>query len=147
MASAQFQTKISMVITPAQEGSTWTHFFVFSFLFLFLRLLFKWVFSLFFCNRLTISYASFGEKIHIGCAVFTLISINQNYCAMSPNFCWPPFLKRIIFFKFYSKNVNVFMFFYFKPNFIKKFHWKSSFSNFGHVTIFEKRKFVFWPPF
>ena len=28
-----------------------------------------------FCNYLTISYASFGEKIDIGCAIFTLISI------------------------------------------------------------------------
>ena len=37
--------------------------------------------------------------------------------------------------------------FYFEPNFIEKFHWKSVFSNFGHVTIFAKRKLVFWPPF
>ena len=32
-----------------------------------------------------------------------------------------------------------------------KFHWKllweKGFSNFGHVTIFMKRKFIFWPPF
>ena len=39
------------------------------------------------------------------------------------------------------------MFFNFEPNFIEKFLWESGFSNFGHVTIFAKRKFVFWPPF
>ena len=39
------------------------------------------------------------------------------------------------------------MFSYFEPNFIEKFHWENDFSNFGHVTIFVKRKFVFWPPF
>ena len=35
------------------------------------------------------------------------------------------------------------MFFNFEPNFIEKFLWESGFSNFGHVTIFAKRKFVF----
>ena len=42
------------------------------------------------------------------------------------------------FLKIYFKNVNVFMFSYFEPNFIEKFHWESGFSNFGHVTIFAK---------
>ena len=40
-----------------------------------------------------------------------------------------------------------FMFYYFEPIFIKKFLWESGFSNFGHMTIFTKQKFVFWPPF
>ena len=62
---------------------------------------------------------------------------------MSQTLFWPPFLNRIIFFKFYFKNVNVFMFFNFEPNFIEKFLWKSGFSNFGHMTFFAKRKFVF----
>ena len=35
------------------------------------------------------------------------------------------------------------MFSYFEPNFIEKFYWESGFSNFGHVTIFAKWKFVF----
>ena len=35
------------------------------------------------------------------------------------------------------------MFSYFEPNFIEKFHWESGFSNFGHVIIFAKRKFIF----
>ena len=39
------------------------------------------------------------------------------------------------------------MFFNFEPNFIEKFLWESGFSKFGHVTVFAKRKFVFWPPF
>ena len=39
------------------------------------------------------------------------------------------------------------MFSYFEPNFIEKFHWESGFSNFGHVIIFAKRKFIFWRPF
>ena len=41
------------------------------------------------------------------------------------------------------QNVNVFMFSYFEPNFFEKFHWERGFSNFGHVTIFAKRKFGF----
>ena len=39
------------------------------------------------------------------------------------------------------------MFFNFEPTFIEKFLWESGFSNFGHVTIFAKQKFVFWSPF
>ena len=46
------------------------------------------------------------------------------------------------------------MFSYFDPNFIEKFLQESVFvflflffSNFGHMTIYEKRKFVFWLPF
>ena len=35
------------------------------------------------------------------------------------------------------------MFSYFAPNFIEKIHCKSGFSNFGHVTIFAKWKFIF----
>ena len=35
------------------------------------------------------------------------------------------------------------MFSYFEPTFIEKFLWESGFSNFGHVTTFAKRKFVF----
>ena len=35
------------------------------------------IFSFFFCNCVNISYASFGKKKnHIGCIIFTLISIN-----------------------------------------------------------------------
>ena len=63
------------------------------------------------------------------------------------NLFWPPFLSRITFFKFYFKNVNVFMFSYFEPNFNEKYHWESGFSNFGQMTIFAKWKFIFWPPF
>ena len=73
--------------------------------------------------------------------------INSHYCAMSQTLFWPPFWNGITFFKFYFSNVNLFMFFYFEPNFIEKFLWESGFSNFGHVTFFTKRKFVFWPPF
>ena len=65
-------------------------------------------------------------------------------------FCFVLFLTASFFFfyyKFYFKNVNIFMFSWFEPNFIEKFYWKSGFSNFGHVTIFAKRKFFFWPPF
>ena len=95
-------------------------------------------FPLFFGNNcLTIGYASFGEnKIDIGSAIFTLISINGHYCAMSQNLFWPPSLNRIFFFKFYLKIVNLFMFFDFDPKFIEKFLWESGFSNFGHVTVF-----------
>ena len=57
------------------------------------------------------------------------------------------YLLIIFFFKFCIKNVNVFLFFKFQSNLIAKFLWKSGFSNFGHVTIFTKRKFIFWPPF
>ena len=39
------------------------------------------------------------------------------------------------------------MFSYIEPNFIEKIDRESGFSYFGHVTIFAKRKFVFWPPF
>ena len=39
------------------------------------------------------------------------------------------------------------MFFYFEPIFIEKFLWESDFSNFGHMTIFAKPKFFFWPAF
>ena len=39
------------------------------------------------------------------------------------------------------------MFSYFEPTFIEKFDWESGFSNFGHVIIFVKRKFIFWRPF
>ena len=77
--------------------------------------------------------------------VFTLISINYYYCALSQNL-GPPFLTDF-FFKFDFKNVNVFMFFDVEPNFMERFLCESGFSNFGHVTIFVKRKFVFWPPF
>ena len=39
------------------------------------------------------------------------------------------------------------MFSYFEPHFVEKFHWESVylffFSNFGHVTIFAKGKFIF----
>ena len=61
------------------------------------------------------------KKSYIGPAIFTLISINGQYCAMSQNLeFWPPFLNIIIFFfKFYLKNVNVFMFLNFEPNFIE----------------------------
>ena len=34
-----------------------------------------------------------------------------------------------------------------EPNFIEKFLWESGFSIFGHMTIFAKQKFDFWPPF
>ena len=49
----------------------------------------------------------------------------------------------------YFSHLNLFMFSNFEPNFIEKFLWESVFffSNFGHVTIFAKWKFVFWPPF
>ena len=39
------------------------------------------------------------------------------------------------------------MYSYFEPNFIEKFLWESGFSIFGHLTIFAKQKFGFWPPF
>ena len=45
-------------------------------------------------------------------------------------------------FQILFQNVNVFMF-YFESNFIEKFLWESDFSNFGHVTKWAKRKFVF----
>ena len=35
------------------------------------------------------------------------------------------------------------MFFYFQPNFVEKLLWENGFSNFGHVTIFAKQKFIF----
>ena len=97
----------------------------------------------FFCNCLNIGHASLVKKNAIDTAIFTLtvISINEHYCAMLQNF-WPPFLNRIAFFKFYFKIVNVSMFFNFEPSFIEKFFLKSGFSNFGHVTIFAKRKFA-----
>ena len=44
-----------------------------------------------FCNCLNISYESFGEKNHIGCAIFISILKQNNF-----------------FFKFYFKNVNQF---------------------------------------
>ena len=87
------------------------------------------------------------KKIDISRTIFTLISINWHYCAISQNLFWSPFLNRIILFKFSFKNVHVFMFYNFEPNFIGKFLWESGFSNFGHVTFIPKRKFVFWPPF
>ena len=56
---------------------------------------------------------------------------------------WPPFLNKNIFFQFYFKILNVFMFSYFKPNFIEKFRWKSLLFKkyFGHVTVFATRFF------
>ena len=65
-------------------------------------------------------------------------------CAMSQILFCLPFLNGIIFFKFYFKNVNEFMFSYFEPNFLEKFHWESGFSNFDHVTILAKQKLVFF---
>ena len=41
------------------------------------------------------------EKNLTGCAIFTLISINKHYCAMSHNLFCPPFLKRFFFITFY----------------------------------------------
>ena len=52
------------------------------------------------------------------------------------------YLKKIFF-----SNVNLFMFSYFKPNFIEKLFWESGFSNFGHTTVFTKWKSVYWPSF
>ena len=62
---------------------------------------------------------------------------------------WPPFINVFFFFKFHFSNVNVFMFLHFEPNCIdiEKFVKESGFSNFGHVNVFSKQKFVFWPPF
>ena len=60
---------------------------------------------LFFCNCLNISYATFGKKNDIASAIFTLISISiiAQYKSL--------FLNRFFFFfKFYFKNVNVFIF-------------------------------------
>ena len=59
------------------------------------------------------------------------------------------FFNRFFFLNFILQNINVFIFFYFEPNFIVKVLWESGVfsSNFGHVTFFEKRKFVIWPPF
>ena len=38
------------------------------------------------------------KKIDISRTILTLISINGQYCAMSQNLFWPPFLNRIFFF-------------------------------------------------
>ena len=98
--------------------------------------------------RSSISHASFGEKkIEIGRAIFTLINKNGHYCTMLENLFWPPFLNRtIFFFKFYFKNVNLYMFFNFELNSIERFLWESGFSKFSHMAFFAKRKLVFWPP-
>ena len=86
----------------------------------------------------------FWWKQNIGRAIFTLISINGQYCAMSQNLFCPPFLNGIFFFFiFYFKNENFFMFFNFEPNFIEKFLWKSGFSNFGHVTFLRNENSFF----
>ena len=73
----------------------------------------------------------------------------DDYCAMSQNLLWLPFLNgKTFFFKLYFKNVNAFIFFNFERNFIENFLWEFFFSNFGHVTISRaKRKFVSWQPF
>ena len=81
-------------------------------------------------NCLNIGYASFlWKKIDIDCAVFTLISINEHYLMHNvKNLVLAAILKwNIFFFKFYFKDVNVFMFFNLEPNFIEKFLWKSGF--------------------
>ena len=69
-------------------------------------------FSLFFfCNCLTISYASFGEKkIDTGRAIFTLITILRNVTKLV---LADVFKQNKFFFKFYFKNMNVFTFFNF----------------------------------
>ena len=84
------------------------------------------------------------KKNGMGCAIFTLISVNYHYCAMWQSLFWASFLNRILFFKFYFKNVNVAIFSYFESNFIDKLIWGNvSFLNFGHVTIFPKTKIRF----
>ena len=71
-----------------------------------------------------------------------LISINKHYCAMSQNLFWQPFVNRIIVFKFYFKNVSVFMFSCFGPTFIEKFHWESGFQIL--VTWLSSRNRIFF---
>ena len=60
-----------------------------------------------------------------------------------------PIFKQYIFLKSYVKNVNVFMFFNFVPNFY--FYWKIPlgkwFFKFWSHDFFAKQKFVYWPPF
>ena len=55
------------------------------------------------------------------------------------------FKQNIFFFKFYFKNVKVFVFSYFESKFTEKFLRKSVFFffNFAHVTIFAKTKIRF----
>ena len=91
-------------------------------------------FFLLFFDCLTIGYASFGEKNDIGRAIFTLISMNGHYCAMSQDI-GRHLQTKYLFLKFHFKNVNVFMFFNFQQNFVEKFIWESGFSNFDHATL------------
>ena len=116
------------------------------------RLLFKRVKICFpfFIITYNISYASFGEKNGMGCANFTLISVNYHYCAMWQSLFWASFLNRILFFKFYFKKVNVAIFSYFESNFIDKLIWGNVFFFFLFLVtwlFFPKQKFVFWPLF
>ena len=67
-----------------------------------------------------------------------LISINVALLCNVTKLVSTAIFKQNNFFKFYFKNVNVFVLSYFEPNFIEKFNWESGFSNFGHVTIFAK---------
>ena len=109
-------------------------------------------FPLFFDNCLTIGYASFGEKKNdVGRAIFTLISINGRYCAMSQNLFQPPSLNRIIILKSYFKNVNIFILFNFEPSFTEKIPWERGFFKFGHATFlrnensfFDRHLWLFW---
>ena len=87
------------------------------------------------------------KKKDIGSTISTLISINWHYCAMSQNLFWSPFLNRIFFFfKFYFKNINVFM----SPTLSEILLQKSFEKVVFQILItwlVAKRKFVFWPPF
>ena len=76
------------------------------------------------------------KKNDIGRAIFTLISINGHYCAMSQNLFWPPFLNTITIFKFYFNNVTVFMFSNFESNFICKIPLGKWFFNFFVTWLF-----------
>ena len=57
------------------------------------------------------------KKIQIDHPLLALICINWHYCAITKNLFWPPFWNGItFFFKFYFRNVNVFMFCNFESN-------------------------------
>ena len=87
------------------------------------------------------------KKNHIGCAIFTLISINQHYCAMSQTLYWPPFLNKIIFFKILFQKCKWIYILLLRPKFHQGIPLGKWFNNFGHLTIFAKRKCGFGSPF